>query len=67
VSLPEPVEAYEPGLRFHAEIREQPEALRRLLEHDAEFARVADAMRERGPLVRIVGHGSSDNAATYGV
>ena len=24
-------------------------------------------MRERGPLVRIVGHGSSDNAATYGV
>jgi glucosamine--fructose-6-phosphate aminotransferase (isomerizing) len=67
LSLPEPVEAYEPGVRFHAEIREQPEALRRLLEHDAEFARVADAIRERGPLVRIVGHGSSDNAATYGV
>jgi glucosamine--fructose-6-phosphate aminotransferase (isomerizing) len=67
VSLPEPVASYEPGASFRAEIREQPQALRRLLEHDAEFARIADAMRERGPLVRIVGHGSSDNAATYGV
>ena len=46
MSLPEPVEAYEPGLRFHAEIREQPQALRRLLEHDAEFARVADAIKD---------------------
>jgi glucosamine--fructose-6-phosphate aminotransferase (isomerizing) len=67
VSLPERVETYEPGQRFRAEIREQPHALRRLLEHDAEFARVAQVMRQRGPLVRIVGHGSSDNAATYGV
>ena len=67
MSLPEPVASYEPGASFRAEIREQPQALRRLLEHYAEFARIADAMRERGPLVRIVGHGSSDNAATYGV
>jgi glucosamine--fructose-6-phosphate aminotransferase (isomerizing) len=67
VSLPERVAVNEPGARFLAEIREQPQALRRLLAHDAEFARVAAAARERGPLVRFVGHGSSDNAATYGV
>ena len=67
MSLPEPVLPHEPGARFLAEIREQPQALRRLLEHDDEFARVAAAARERAPLVRFVGHGSSDNAATYGV
>ena len=50
------------------EIREQPAALRRLLEHDEEFARVAAAARaRRTSLVRMVGHGSSDNAASYGV
>jgi glucosamine--fructose-6-phosphate aminotransferase (isomerizing) len=58
----------EPGARFLAEIREQPAALLRLLEHDAEIARVADTVRERDArLVRIVGHGSSDNAASFGV
>ena len=31
MSLPEPVESYEPGASFRAEIREQPRALRRLL------------------------------------
>jgi glucosamine--fructose-6-phosphate aminotransferase (isomerizing) len=67
VSLPEPVLPPEPGARFLAEIREQPQALRRLLTHDDEFARVAAAARTRAPLVRFVGHGSSDNAATYGV
>jgi glucosamine--fructose-6-phosphate aminotransferase (isomerizing) len=56
------------GERFLAEIREQPDALRRLLEREAEIARVADAMRRRGSgLVRMVGHGSSDNAAAFGV
>jgi glucosamine--fructose-6-phosphate aminotransferase (isomerizing) len=55
-----------PGAQFLAEIREQPQALRRLLEHGAEYARAAEAARGRG-LVRIVGHGSSDNAASYGV
>ena len=67
MSLPEPVVVDEPGARFLAEIREQPLALRRLLDHDDQFARVAAAARERGRLVRFVGHGSSDNAATYGV
>jgi glucosamine--fructose-6-phosphate aminotransferase (isomerizing) len=58
----------EPGARFLAEIREQPAALAALLEHDAEIARVAAAARARGPaFVRMVGHGSSDNAASYGV
>ena len=56
-----------PGELFLGEIREQPRALLRLLEHDDEFARVAAVARERGRLVRFVGHGSSDNAATYGV
>jgi glutamine---fructose-6-phosphate transaminase (isomerizing) len=56
------------GEQFLAEIREQPQALARLLEHEAEFARVAATARERGStIVRMVGHGSSDNAASYGV
>ena len=58
----------EPGRRFLAEIREQPAALRRLLEHDGVIARVAAEIRDRDlRLVRIVGHGSSDNAASFGV
>jgi glucosamine--fructose-6-phosphate aminotransferase (isomerizing) len=56
------------GARFLAEIREQPAALLRLLEHEREYARVAAAARERGAsVVRMAGHGSSDNAASYGV
>jgi glutamine---fructose-6-phosphate transaminase (isomerizing) len=67
VSLPEPVPV-DPGSQFLAEIHEQPEALLRLLEHEAEYARVAERARERGAsTVRMVGHGSSDNAASYGV
>jgi glucosamine--fructose-6-phosphate aminotransferase (isomerizing) len=64
-----PVENGEaPGTRFLAEIREQPAALRRLVEQDAEIGRIAAAVRERDArLVRIVGHGSSDNAASFGV
>jgi glucosamine--fructose-6-phosphate aminotransferase (isomerizing) len=62
------VEPRETGAQLLAEIREQPRALERLLEHDAEYAHVAAAAAERGaPLVRMVGHGSSDNAASYGV
>jgi glutamine---fructose-6-phosphate transaminase (isomerizing) len=58
----------EPGTRFLSEIREQPAALLRLLEHDGEIARIAAILRERDlRLVRIVGHGSSDNAASYGI
>ena len=58
----------EPGARFLEEIREQPAALLRLLEGDADFARVAAEIRERKAItIRMVGHGSSDNAASYGV
>ncbi len=58
----------ERGVRFLSEIREQPAALVRLLEHDGEIARIASAVRESDRrLVRMVGHGSSDNAASYGV
>jgi glucosamine--fructose-6-phosphate aminotransferase (isomerizing) len=50
------------------EIREQPAALERLLEHAPEYAAVARHARERGlNVVRMVGHGSSDNAASYGI
>jgi glutamine---fructose-6-phosphate transaminase (isomerizing) len=58
----------EAGSIFRAEIGEQPAALLRLLQHEEEISRIASAVRERGaPLVRLVGHGSSDNAASYGV
>jgi glutamine---fructose-6-phosphate transaminase (isomerizing) len=56
------------GELFLAEIREQPEALLRLLEHEQEFAAVARAFADRQPtVVRLVGHGTSDAAAAYGV
>ena len=64
--LPRETSSAEGGAQFFAEIREQPAALRRLLEHRAEYERAAAAMATR-PLVRMVGHGSSDNAASYGV
>jgi glucosamine--fructose-6-phosphate aminotransferase (isomerizing) len=54
------------GALFRAEIEEQPQALLRLLAHDAEFAAVARALDGRDA-VRLVGHGSSDNAASFGV
>ncbi len=67
----EPHEAAQPtapGAVLLAEIREQPAALRRLLEHADEYARVAaEARRRRAELIRFAGHGSSDNAASYGV
>jgi glucosamine--fructose-6-phosphate aminotransferase (isomerizing) len=51
-----------------AEIREQPHALARLLEHEAEIGALAEAIAERSPsVIRLVGHGTSDNAASYGV
>jgi glutamine---fructose-6-phosphate transaminase (isomerizing) len=57
-----------PGSQFLAEIREQPGALAGLLAHEREFARVAAEANARGAsMVRMVGHGSSDNAASYGV
>jgi glucosamine--fructose-6-phosphate aminotransferase (isomerizing) len=56
------------GDLFLGEIHEQPEALLRLLDQVAEFEAVARAVRRRrASFIRLVGHGSSDNAATYGV
>jgi len=57
-----------PGARFLAEIHEQPAALRGLLAHEdviVEAARLVTARDAR--LIRFVGHGSSDNAASFGV
>jgi glucosamine--fructose-6-phosphate aminotransferase (isomerizing) len=70
LETPEPVVQGpgELGAQFLAEIREQPRALASLLERSDDFASVASLARERGTrLVRMVGHGSSDNAASYGV
>jgi glucosamine--fructose-6-phosphate aminotransferase (isomerizing) len=56
------------GAQLLSEIREQPRALRSLLDHEEEYRRVGTALRDRGATtVRMVGHGSSDNAASYGV
>jgi glucosamine--fructose-6-phosphate aminotransferase (isomerizing) len=56
-----------PGELFLAEVREQPEALLRLLAHEADFEAVSAALAARAPsAVRLVGHGTSDAAATYG-
>ena len=49
-----------------SEIREQPRRSPRLLEHAGRVRGVAACSRARD-LVRMVGHGSSDNAASYGV
>jgi len=71
VSSPSPVSplgGHLLGEIFAREIHEQPEALRRLLEHEDDYAALARVIDERAPaLIRLVGHGSSDNAATYGV
>jgi glutamine---fructose-6-phosphate transaminase (isomerizing) len=56
------------GSQLLAEIREQPAALRRLAEEEPAYDEVARRMREHGAgAVRLVGHGSSDNAASYAV
>jgi glutamine---fructose-6-phosphate transaminase (isomerizing) len=58
----------EAGSRFLAEIGEQPAALLRLLDQTAAFERVAaEILERRATTIRMVGHGSSDNAASYGV
>jgi glucosamine--fructose-6-phosphate aminotransferase (isomerizing) len=56
------------GALFRAEIREEPDALERLLAREAELETVSAALAERRPaVVRLVGHGTSDAAAVYGV
>ncbi|HEY6151188.1 MAG TPA: hypothetical protein VIW19_11765, partial [Gaiellaceae bacterium] len=53
---------------FLAEVREQPAALLSLLEQLDAFISVGRACAERKPTaLRLVGHGSSDAAASYGV
>jgi glucosamine--fructose-6-phosphate aminotransferase (isomerizing) len=57
-----------PGELFRAEIREQPQALLRLVEQEPAFRVVSQALVQRAPSVlRLVGHGSSDAAASFGV
>jgi glucosamine--fructose-6-phosphate aminotransferase (isomerizing) len=51
-----------------AEIREQPAAIRRLLEREDALHEIAVRLvSSPPPVVRMVAHGTSDNAATYGV
>ena len=57
-----------PGAQLLKEIREQPDVLRALVGHAAEYEAVAGQARSRGlTIVRLVGHGSSDNAASFAV
>jgi glucosamine--fructose-6-phosphate aminotransferase (isomerizing) len=57
-----------PGRQFLAEIREQPDALDRIVASVAAFESAGRALAGRRPaVVRLVGHGSSDAAAAYGV
>jgi glutamine---fructose-6-phosphate transaminase (isomerizing) len=58
----------EPGALFRAEVYEQPAVLARLATRERDFEAAARALRHPAVrMVRIVGHGSSDNAATYGI
>ena len=58
----------EAGSRFLAEIGEQPAALLRLAHQAAAFEQVAaEIVERRATTIRMVGHGSSDNAASFGV
>ena len=57
-----------PGGCFLTEIGEQPAALLRLDGARDEFEAAGRLLAARRPsAVRLVGHGSSDNAASYGV
>src|SRR5439155_4524221 len=57
-----------PGALLLSEIREQPAVLERLLGRTGEIEAVAsEAIRRGTSIVRMVGHGSSDNAASFGV
>jgi glucosamine--fructose-6-phosphate aminotransferase (isomerizing) len=57
-----------PGSLFLAEIYEQPQALLALLEHADDYRAAARGLIERRPsIVRVIGHGSSDAAASFAV
>jgi fructoselysine-6-P-deglycase FrlB-like protein len=56
------------GSLFLAEIREQPDVLERVAGNVERLDEAAAELRRRGiRLIRMVAHGSSDNAASYGV
>jgi glutamine---fructose-6-phosphate transaminase (isomerizing) len=69
VALPEPSPAERAaGELFSSEIREQPAAIGRLLEQRRLYTSAGRRLAKLQPsVVRLVGHGSSDNAASYGV
>jgi glutamine---fructose-6-phosphate transaminase (isomerizing) len=69
VALPEPSPVGPAaGELFSSEIREQPAAIARLLAQRRLYASVGRKLAKLQPsVVRLVGHGSSDNAASYGV
>ena len=68
MSPPDQLDEIGPGSVFRHEIAEQSQALRRLAATTDAFAEIVREARERkATLVRLVGHGSSDNAASYGV
>jgi glutamine---fructose-6-phosphate transaminase (isomerizing) len=53
---------------FLAEVREQPDALERIVASLPSFEAAGRTLADRPPsVVRLVGHGSSDAAAAYGV
>jgi glutamine---fructose-6-phosphate transaminase (isomerizing) len=55
------------GELFRREIHEQPAALRDLLAAGDEMLEIGRRVAERPRLVRLVAHGSSDNAASFAV
>jgi glucosamine--fructose-6-phosphate aminotransferase (isomerizing) len=56
------------GELFLSEIREQPDVLERVAGNLAGLDEAATQLRERGiRLIRMAAHGTSDNAASYGV
>ena len=67
MSSPEPLPREEPGPGSSPRSTSSPRRFAVCSSTENEFARVAAAARQGRSLVRFVGHGSSDNAATYGV
>ncbi len=58
--------AEQPGRRMAAEVREQPLVWRRILDHRAAIADVADRLAARRPrFALLVARGTSDHAALY--
>ena len=56
------------GAVLLSEIAEQPQALRRLLESSVPVVEAAESIvRRRASTIRLVAHGSSDNAASFAV